>query len=75
MPCCYRNSAAAKQLLDPYNFFFFASHAGDLLSSSVEKLEPLPASEGGGVEKDVDDAWVEDTKEKAERGRGRGLAH
>ena len=53
-----------------------AYHAGgDLLSESLQKLEPLRADFGGGGSRgDEDQLWVEETEEKAQIGKGFCLA-
>ena len=41
----------------------------DLLSASVEKLEPLPVEIGGeSPGESADQSWIEETEEKAQRG-------
>ena len=49
--------------------------AMDLLSASVEKLEPLPAAasaSGNHGNHEADAAWLEEMEEWAQRGEGRG---
>lgn len=74
-PCCYGDKLTKQgKFLHTSSFPSPPHSVADLISSSVAKLEPLPPSrgqggDGEGINGDTrDNAWVEETKERADRG-------